>query len=304
MTQTARPPLEELAEQRKSSTLSGARSIDRLPSRPTVIIEPGQGLFRLDLRELWEYRELLYVLVGRDIRVRYKQTAIGAAWAILQPVITMLIFVVIFGKFAKFPSDGLPYPVFTYAAILPWLFFSQALSNASQSLVGDANLLKKVYFPRLLIPLAAVIRPAVDFAISFVVLLGMMVWYGIGVTWAVLAVPFFLLLALLTALAVGLWLATINVRYRDVGHTIPFLMQIWMFASPVVYSLSLIPEKWRLIYSLNPMVGVIEGFRWALLGSARPQIAMMVVSIFVVLLILAGGLVYFRRMERTFADVV
>ena len=216
----------------------------------------------------------------------------------------MLIFLVIFGMFAKFPSDGLPYPVFAYSAILPWFFFSQALANSSQSLVGDANLLKKVYFPRLLIPLAAVIRPAVDFAISFVVLLGMMVWYGIGATWAMLAVPLFLLLALVTALAVGLWLATINVRYRDVGHTIPFLIQVWMFASPVVYSLSLIPEKWRLVYSLNPMVGVIEGFRWAMLGTARPQIAMLAVSVVVVLLILASGLMYFRRMERTFADVV
>jgi homopolymeric O-antigen transport system permease protein len=285
-------------------TLHNTSSIDRLPIRPTVVIEPGRGLFHLGLREIWEYRELLYVLVGRDIRVRYKQTVIGAAWAVVQPLITMLIFLVIFGTFAKFPSDGLPYPVFAYSAILPWYFFSQALANASQSLVGDSNLLKKVYFPRLIIPLAAVIRPAVDFAVSFVVLLGMMVWYGIGVTWAVLAVPLFLLLALVTALAVGLWLATINVRYRDVVHTIPFLIQVWMFASPVAYSVSLIPEQYRLVYSLNPMVGVIEGFRWATLGTAGPQIAVLLISAVVVLLILASGLMYFRKMERTFADVV
>jgi lipopolysaccharide transport system permease protein len=273
-------------------------------ARPRVVIERGRGLFHVDFRALWDYRELLYFLVWRDVRVRYKQTIIGAAWAILQPLLTMLIFVVIFGRFAKFPSDGLPYSIFAYSAILPWYYFSQALTNASQSLVGESNLLKKVFFPRLLIPLAAVMRPAVDFGISFLVLLGMMAWYGVTPTWAILAVPLFLAFAMITALAAGLWLSSLNVRYRDVGHTIPFLMQVWMFASPVAYSISLIPERWRLLYSLNPMVGVIEGFRWAILGTASPDLGILVVSALVVFVILAGGLVFFKWMERSFADVV
>lgn len=272
-------------------------------ARPTVVIEPSRGLFHFDFRSLWAYRELLYFLVWRDIRVRYKQTLIGAAWAILQPFLTMLIFVVIFGVFAKFPSDGLPYPIFAYTAILVWFCFSQAATNAAQSLVADATLLKKVYFPRLLIPLAAVIRPVVDFAVSFVLLLGMMAWYGIVPQWTMLAIPLFLLLAVLTALAVGLWLSALNVRYRDVGHTFPFVIQVWMFASPVAYSISLVPEQWRFLYSLNPLVGVIEGFRWAALGTPTPPISAIAVSAAVVLAVLASGLVFFKRMERTFADI-
>lgn len=273
-------------------------------TRPTVVIEPSRGFFHLDSRSLWEYRELLYFLVWRDVRVRYKQTAIGAAWAVLQPFLTMLIFLVIFGIFAKFPSGGLPYPIFAYTGIILWLYFSQATTNAAQSIVGDGALLKKVFFPRLLIPLAAVVRPMVDFFVAFLLLLGMMAWYGIGPTWAMLAVPLFLLFAIITALAVGLWLAALNVRYRDVGHTVPFLIQVWMFASPVAYSLSLVPERWQLLYTLNPLVGVIEGFRWAVLGTTSPPIAGVGMSVAAVLLLFAGGLVFFKRMERTLADVV
>lgn len=272
--------------------------------RPTVVIAPSSGWFRLDLGALWEYRELLYFLVWRDIRVRYKQTAIGAAWAVLQPLLTMLVFVVVFGVFAKFPSGGLPYPVFAYTGITLWLYFSQAATNASQSIVGDGALLKKVYFPRLLVPLAAVIRPGVDFLVAFVLVGAMMAWYGIGASWTLLAAPAFLLLAAVTALAVGLWLAALNVRYRDVGHTVPFLIQVWMFASPVAYSTSIVPERWQFLYSLNPVVGIIEGFRWAVLGTPSPPVAAMAVSGATVAVLFFGGLVFFKRMERTLADIV
>lgn len=269
-----------------------------------VEIQPTRGLFRLDLRAVWQYRELLYFLVWRDVKVRYKQTAIGAAWAILQPLMSMVIFTVVFGNFAEIPSDGLPYPIFAYAALLPWTYFAQALSRSGSSLVGNANLITKVYFPRLMIPLAAAIAPAVDFLSSFLILFVLMIWYGIPPTLGVLALPFFLFLALMTALAVGLWLAPLNVKYRDVGHTLPFLSQLWMYASPVVYPVSLVPEKWRLLYSLNPMAGVIEGFRWALLGKDGPDFTVMTVSTVIVAILLLGGIIYFKWMERTFADVV
>ena len=271
---------------------------------PTVVIEPRRGLFDLDLEAVWEYRELLYFLVWRDVKVRYKQTVIGAAWVILQPLVTMMVFTVVFGYLAQIPSDGLPYPIFAYTALLPWTYFSQALTRGGGGLVGSANLISKVYFPRLIIPLASVVTPAVDFFMPFLILLGLMVWFGIAPTWGVLALPLFLLLALMTALAVGLWLSPLNVKYRDVGYTIPFFSQFWMYASPVVYPVSLVPEKWRLLYSLNPMVGVIEGFRWALLGKESPDFGVMVVSAAVVTVLLLGGIVYFKRMERTFADVV
>lgn len=271
---------------------------------PSVVIEPKRGLFHLDLGAIWQYRELLYFLVLRDAKVRYKQTVIGAGWAILQPLLTMVVLSVVFGKFAKIPSDGLPYPIFVYTALLPWNYFSQAISRSGASLVSDAHLVSKVYFPRLIMPLTSVVRPAVDFFWSFLVLLGLMVWFGIAPTWGLLAVPLFLLLALMTALAVGLWLSPLNVKYRDVGHIIPFLTQFWMYASPVVYPVSLVPEKWRLLYSLNPMAGVIEGFRWALLGKGSPDFGVMAVSAAVVLVLLLGGIVYFKRMERTFADVI
>lgn len=271
---------------------------------PSITIRPRRGLIDLDLAAVWEYRELLYFLVWRDVKVRYKQTFIGAAWAIFQPAMTMAIFTVVFGNLAKVPSDGLPYSVFAYTALVPWTYFSQALSRCGAGLVSNANLITKVYFPRLIIPIADVITPAVDFLFAFVLLLGMIAWFGIAPTWGLLAVPLFLLMAMVTALAVGLWLSPLNVRYRDVGHTIPFVLQFWMFASPVVYPVSLVPEPWRLIYSLNPMVGVIEGFRWGLLGKENPDFLPILVSVAAVLALLAGGLVFFKRMERTFADVI
>jgi lipopolysaccharide transport system permease protein len=236
--------------------------------------------------------------------VRYKQTAIGAGWAIFQPLMTMIIFTVVFGNFAKIPSDGLPYPIFTYTALLPWHYFAQAISRSGVSLAGSANLISKVYFPRVIIPLSAAVAPLVDFAIAFAILLVMMAWFGIAPTVGVLALPLFLLLALATALAVGLWLTALDVRYRDVGYTIPFLVQVWMYASPVAYAVSLVPERWRLLYSLNPLVGVIEGFRWALLGKGNPDFGVMTASAVMVMALLSGGIIYFRRMERTFADVV
>jgi lipopolysaccharide transport system permease protein len=282
-----------------NKTSSGAAGVE-----PTVLIQPSRGLFNLGLTAVWEFRELLYFLVWRDVKVRYKQTIIGGAWAILQPLLTMAIFTVIFGHFAKIPSDGLPYSIFTYTALLPWNYFSQAISRSASSLVGDSNLVRKVYFPRLVIPLAAVTAPLIDFLVSFLVLLVMMVWFDIALRWSMLAFPFFLLLAVMTALAVGLWLSPLNVRYRDIGHTIPFLTQFWLFASPVAYPLSLVPDKWRLLYGLNPMAGVIEGFRWALLGKEAPAFGVIAVSAVVVLVLLLSGIVFFKRMERTFADVV
>ena len=271
---------------------------------PSITIRPRRGLIDLDLAAVWEYRELLYFLVWRDVKVRYKQTFIGAAWAIFQPAMTMVIFTVVFGNLARVPSDGLPYPVFAYTALVPWTYFSQALSRCGTGLVSNANLITKVYFPRLIIPIADVITPAVDFLFAFILLLGMIAWFGIAPTYGLLAIPLFLFMAMVTALAVGLWLSPLNVRYRDVGHTIPFVIQFWMFASPVVYPVSLVPEPWRLIYSLNPMVGVIEGFRWGLLGKENPDFLSIVVSVATVLVLLAGGLVFFKRMERTFADVI
>jgi lipopolysaccharide transport system permease protein len=271
---------------------------------PIIRIEPSSSRLRLRLEELWAYRELLYFLVWRDVKVRYKQTAIGAAWAILQPLLTMAIFTVVFNKFAKMPSDGLPYPIFSYAALLPWTYFAKSLNQSTISVVGNAHLITKVYFPRLLLPVSATLSGLIDLGISFVFLLGMMVWYGIIPNWDLLALPFFLILAVLTALSVSLWLSVINVRYRDVGQAIPFLIQLWLFASPVAYPVSVVPEKWRLLYSLNPMAGVIEGFRWTLLGKDTPDILAIVISVAVVLTLLVGGIIFFKRMEETFADVV
>jgi lipopolysaccharide transport system permease protein len=256
------------------------------------------------LAALWEFRELLYFLVWRNVKVRYKQTIIGSAWAIIQPLTTMIIFTLIFGHFAKIPSDGLPYSIFAYTALLPWNYFSQAVSRSSDSLVSNTNLVRKVYFPRLIILMAEVTSPLVDFLISFLALLVMMAWFGIAPGRGVLALPLFLLLALTTALAMGLWLSALNTRYRDVGHTVPFLIQIWMYASPVAYPVSLIPERWRLLYSLNPMVGVIEGFRWTLLGKEAPAFGVIAVSAAVVVALLLGGIIFFKRMEHTFADVI
>lgn len=270
---------------------------------PVIRIEASSRV-GLRLSELWDYRELLYFLVWRDVKVRYKQTTIGAAWAIIQPLMTMITFTLIFDKFAKMPSDGLPYPLFIYAALLPWNYFARSLSQSINSVVGEAHLITKVYFPRLLLPVSATLSGIIDFGISFVFLLGMMVWFGVVPTWSVLVLPLFLLLTMLTALSVGFWLSVINVRYRDVGQAIPFLVQLWMFVSPVAYPVSVVPEKWRFLYSLNPMTGVIEGFRWALLGNEIRDLVPIAISIAVVLALLFGGIIFFKRMEETFADVV
>lgn len=272
--------------------------------KPFISILPQAGLFQLDLRSVWQYRELLYFLVWRDVLTRYKQTAIGAAWVVLQPLINMILFTLIFSRLAKIPSDGIPYPVFAYTALLPWSYFTQALAKTSGSVVSSSNLVTKIYFPRLLIPIAASIAPVVDLIFSFFVLLVLMAWFKIVPTWGLLALPLFLTLAIATALAVGLWSSALNVKYRDVSSIIPFVAQIWMYASPVAYPVSMVPEKWRLFYSLNPMVGVIEGFRWALLGSKCPDLSIMAVSSATVVALLLGGIIYFKRMELSFADVI
>lgn len=272
-------------------------------NRAHLKIEPSRGWEGLELRDLWRYRELLYFLTWRDVKVRYKQTVLGAAWAILQPVLTMVIFSIIFGQLAKLPSQGVPYPIFTYTALLPWQLFAFALGNSSNSLVGSQNLVSKIYFPRLVIPIASVLPGLVDFAISFVVLGGMMIYYRVPLTPRILSLPIFLLLALTTALAVGVWLSALNVEYRDVRYVVPFLTVFWQYATPVAYSSALIPEKWKLIYALNPMTGVVEGFRWALLGIGDVG-GMTWVATGIVLVLLVSGLAYFRRMEASFADVI
>jgi lipopolysaccharide transport system permease protein len=270
---------------------------------PTVRIRPSTGWVPLRLHDLWEYRELLYFLTWRDVKVRYKQTVLGAAWAIIQPVGTMLVFSLFFGQLVKVPSDGVPYPIFSYAALLPWQYFQQALTQASNSLVGSSNLVSKVYFPRLVVPLASVLAGVVDFAIAFTLLFFMMAYYGIAPTSAVVLLPVFFLLAMVTALGVGLWLSALNVAYRDVRYVVPFLVQFWLFATPVAYSSKLLDEPWRTVYGLNPMVGVVEGFRWALLGTAPPG-PMLVVSAVVAAVMLVTGAAYFKRVERTFADLI
>lgn len=270
----------------------------------TTVIAPSKGLFHIGFEALWEYRELLYFLVWRDIKVRYKQTAIGTIWAVLQPLLTMMIFALIFGRFAKIPSDNVPYPIFAFAGLLPWTYFSQAISRSGMSLVGDANLIRKIYFPRMTIPMSSVISPLVDFALSLAILAVMMVWYRVTPSWAILASPLFMGLAVLTAFGTSLWLSALNVRYRDVGHAIPFLVQFWMYASPIVYPASIIPKVWRPFYNLNPMAGVAEGFRWGLLSKQAPDFQGIGIGVAVTLVLVISGLVFFKRMERTFADVV
>jgi lipopolysaccharide transport system permease protein len=271
---------------------------------PIVIVKPSKGWISLKLDELWEYRELLYFLTWRDIKVRYKQTVLGAAWAIIQPFFTMVVFSLFFGKLAKVPSDGIPYPIFAYAALVPWTFFASGLNQSANSLVGDANLIKKVYFPRLAIPISIVIAGVVDFVLAFIVLLGMMLFYGIFPTLNIIWLPFLLLLTFVTSLGTGLWLAALNVQFRDVRYTVPFLTQFWLFASPIAYPSSMLSEPWRTIYGINPMVGVVEGFRWALLGTDTAPGPIMIVSSLVALALLIGGAYYFRRLEKSFADVV
>lgn len=272
--------------------------------QPYLVIEPGRGWVSLKLGELWVYRELLYFLTWRDIKVRYKQTALGAAWAIIQPLFTMLVFSVFFGRLAKIPSDGIPYPIFSFAALVPWTFFANGLSQSSNSLVGSSNLLTKVYFPRLVIPISTVISGFVDFALSFAMLLLMMIYYGKTPTLNIIWLPFFLLLALVTALGVGLWLSALNVEFRDVRYVVPFITQFWMLATPIAYPSTMLSEPWRTLYGLNPMVGVIEGFRWALLGSGNKPGLMVAVSTVASILVLISGAYYFKRMERNFADIV
>ena len=271
---------------------------------PVTIIEPSKGWISLNLRDLWEYRDLLYFLTWRDIKVRYKQTVLGAAWAIIQPFFTMVVFSLFFGRLAKMPSDDIPYPIFSYAALVPWTFFANGLSQSASSLVGSANLIKKVYFPRLVVPISAVISGGVDFVLAFVVLLGMMLFYGIVPTTAVAWLPLLLLLALVTSLGVGLWLTAMNVQFRDVRYAVPFLIQAWMFATPIAYPSSLLDEPWRTLYGINPMAGVVEGFRWALLGTETAPGSIVLVSALVAVGLLISGAFYFRRMEKTFADVV
>lgn len=277
--------------------------VDRT-NAPEILIEPSRGWQALGLKELWEFRELFYFLAWRDIKVRYKQTALGASWAILQPLLSMLIFTLIFGILAKIPSDGLPYPLFVYSALLPWQLFVYALTQSSNSLIENARLISKVYFPRLVVPLASVVAGVVDFFIAFSILILLMFYYGVVPTWGVLALPFFLILALGAAMSVGLWMSALNVKYRDVRYTVPFLAQAWMFATPIVYPSSMIPEAWRWLYGLNPMAGVVEGFRWALLGTEILHLPLILVSTGVVVIGLVGGLYYFKRMEKMFADLV
>jgi len=267
-----------------------------------TIIRPSGA--RPSFGALWAYRELLYFLVWRDLKVRYKQTVLGVAWAVLQPLATTLVFTIFLGRLAGMPSDGVPYPLFAYTAMLPWQLFAHALTESSNSLVANERLITKVYFPRLVIPLATILAGLVDFVIAFMVVIGLMAWYGVAPGLSVLAVPLFVGLAVLTALAVGLWLSALNVQYRDVRYTLGFLVQIWLFATPVAYPSTLVPERWRALYGLNPMAGVVEGFRWALLGHGQAPGAMLVVSTAVTVVVLIAGLWYFKRMERTFADVV
>lgn len=270
-----------------------------------TIYEPPSGWLNLRLNELWPYRELLYFFIWRDLKVRYKQTFLGAAWAILQPFMTMVVFSIIFGRLAKIqPPAGIPYPIFAYTALLPWQLFSGGLSSISSSLVSNQSMVTKVYFPRLLLPLASALSGLVDFGIAFIVLLGLMVYYQVQPTWAILLLPLFLLLALLTSLSIGLWFASFNVRFRDFKYIVPFLLQFWMYATPIAYPSSLIPDKWQMIFGLNPMTGVVGGFRWALLGMNNELAPLLIMAIVIVVILLTGGLIYFQRMEQTFADVV
>lgn len=271
----------------------------------TVYIKPSKGLAALNLRDLWIYRELVFFMMWRDVKVRYKQTLLGMAWAVIQPVMTMLVFTFLFDRVAKLPSDGIPYPVFSFTALLPWGLFVVALNQGSRSLVAHNNMVTKIYFPRLILPMSSVFAGLVDFAIAFVILIGLMVYFHVTPAYTLLwTLPFFLLLALITALGVALWLSAINVKYRDVNHALPFLTQFWLFITPVAYSSSVISEKWQILYSLNPMAGVVNGFRWALLGTGNGPDITLWVSAIISILIFISGLFYFRSMEKTFADMI
>ena len=278
------------------------RHAGAIPS--TIVIQNCRGWVRLGLRDLWDYRELLYFLTWRDIKVRYKQTALGAAWAIIQPLSMMVVFSLFLGKLGGIPSDGVPYPIYIYCALLPWQLFAHSVTEASNSLVTNERLITRVYFPRLLVPTSAVLNGLIDFTVASAILILLMIHYGIGPGWGIVALPLLVLLAVTAALGVGLWLSALNVQYRDVRYTLTFLVQFWFFATPVAYPASLVPEAWRWLYGSNPMVGVVEGFRWALLGTVPPPVTYLAFSAAVTVLVLGGGLHYFRRMESTFADIV
>ena len=296
-------PAARISADTAAPALSKCPSFDG-SSAPVYVIEPQIGWTPLNIAELWRYRDLLFLMIWRDFSASYRQSLVGVAWAVAKPLISMVIFSVIFGRVAGLPSDGIPYPIFAYTALLPWMYFSGCLGDASNSVLNNAGLLSKVYFPRLILPLTSVAKGLVDFVIQFVILLGLMIWYGVAPGWECLSIPAFLLLCPLTALSVGLWLTALNVKYRDVGHAVPFFAQAWMWMTPVIYSSSLIPQRWRIAYGLNPMVSVVEGFRWALLGKAPPDWTMMCVSVTTVLALLVGGLYFFRRVDATFVDIL
>jgi len=283
-----------------------SRQVESLADRETTQwqIAPPRGWFDLNLREMWDSRELLYFFVWRDLKVRYKQTAIGVAWVVIQPLLAMLVFTLFFGRLAKMPSEGLPYPVFYYTALLPWMYFATALTNATSTIVDHQRVITKVYFPRMILPFSAVLSGLVDFAIGFILLIGMMLYYHQVPTVATLLLPLFMLLTIATALAMGLWLSAVNAIYRDVRYVVPFLVQFWLFASPVAYPSTLVPVRWRWLYGLNPMAGVIEGFRWALTGHGQAPGVLVLVSAGTVLVLLVGGVIYFQKMEGTIADMV
>jgi len=283
--------------------MNGTTTPVQEPAVPTLVIRPPRKWVPVDLHELWAYRELVAAFTMRDVKLRYKQTGLGIAWAVLQPLLTMIIFTIFFGGLAKIPSNGIPYPLFVLAALLPWTLFSDGLTRSTTSMVTNSNIMTKVYFPRMVVPLASIISPLVDFSVSFLILIAMMVYYGYAPTINIVFLPIFLLLALATSFGVGLWLSALNVKYRDFQYTVPFIIQIGMYASPVVYASSLIPVSWRVLYGINPMAGVIDSFRWALLGSGTPN-AMVLVSVGMVFLILVSGMFYFRRMEQYYADIV
>ncbi len=280
-------------------------TLDQKKKPNQVLIQPSKGWVGLRLRDLWDYRELIYFLTWRDIKVRYKQSVLGIMWAIINPFMSMVVYTIFFGTLAKIPSDGVPYPIFSYTDLLPWILFSSALSVASRSMVSSGNMISKIYFPRMIVPLASVMSSVVDFFIAFVILIGMMFFYSITPTIALLWLPLLILLALISALGVGFWFSALMVRYRDVGYLMPFVTELWKFITPVVYPASMIPEKWRLVYALNPMTGVVEGFRYALLGTTQSiSIPMILVSSGIAILVLISGMFYFRRMEKQFADMI
>jgi lipopolysaccharide transport system permease protein len=294
----------EVVDSAAASEPAAAGTTEAEPSPYRIVIEPQKCWLSLNLVEVWRYRDLLSLLVWRDFSSRYRQSVLGVGWAIIRPVLSVLVFTVIFGMVAKLPSDGIPYPLFSFAAMMPWLYFANALTNATNSVVLSGPLLTKVYFPRLVLPLASVASGLADLGIQFVLLLGLMLWYGVVPGWAVILTPLFVLECMGVSLALGLWLTALNVKYRDIGHLVPFLIQIWMYLTPIVYSSSLVPERWRPLYSLNPLVGVVDGFRWAVLGQSAPDWEMLAISSGVVLTLFLTGLFYFRRVEQTFADII